>query len=73
MKDSLENTDTQEGFTLRQVARILDGEIVCGQEWADQTVASARGCDLMRDVLAFTTPMSVFELAGRLYEMGVKG
>ena len=38
---------------------MLDGEIVCGEQEADQTVVSACGSDLMSDVLAFTRPGSV--------------
>ncbi len=47
------------GFTLRQVCDLLNGEIICGQQLADQPVGSACGCDLMSDVLAFTKPGSV--------------
>ncbi len=46
-------------FTLQQVCDILNGEIICGEQSADQRVASACGCDLMSDVLAFTKPGSV--------------
>jgi hypothetical protein len=47
------------GLTLRRVREILDGEIICGEQFADRTVGSACGCDLMSDVLAFTRPGSV--------------
>lgn len=46
-------------MTLRQVCDILDGTIVCGDDFADSPVSSACGCDLMSDVLAFTRPGSV--------------
>lgn len=46
-------------MTLRQISQILDGEIICGEQFADRTVSSACGCDLMSDVLAFTRPGSV--------------
>lgn len=59
MEDRLQALDSKDGFTLQQVCDLLDGKIVCGEEWADQTVASACGCDLMSDVLAFTRPGSV--------------
>ena len=38
---------------------LLDGEIICSEQLADHSVASACGCDLMSDVLAFTRPGSV--------------
>jgi hypothetical protein len=47
------------GFTIKQVCEFLDGEIICCEPMADQMVHSACGCDLMSDVLAFTTPGSV--------------
>lgn len=46
-------------FTLRYISELIDGDIICGDEWADQQVSSACGCDLMSDVLAFTRPGSV--------------
>ena len=54
-----EMSDVGSGLTLRQVCDILDGEIICRDEFAEQYVASACGCDLMSDVLAFTRPGSV--------------
>ena len=54
-----ETSDFSAEFTLRRVCDILDGEIICGEELADQRVGSACGCDLMSDVLAFTRPGSV--------------
>ena len=59
MNDRLQVIDSEDGFTLQQVCELLDGKIVCGEEWADQKVASACGCDLMSDVLAFTRSGSV--------------
>lgn len=47
------------GLTLRRICELLDGEIICREELADRCVASACGCDLMSDVLAFTRPGSV--------------
>jgi len=47
------------GLTIRQVCDLLDGEIICCEPMADHVVRSACGCDLMSDVLAFTTPGSV--------------
>lgn len=54
-----EISSTACGMTLKRVCEILDGEIVCREELADAKVASACGCDLMSDVLAFTRPGSV--------------
>ena len=54
-----ETGDAGSGLTLRRVCEILDGEIICSEQYADRTVASACGCDLMSDVLAFTRPGSV--------------
>lgn len=47
------------GLTLQRVCELLDGEIICRGELAGQSVASACGCDLMSDALAFTRPGSV--------------
>lgn len=49
----------EEGFTLRKICELLDGQIVRGDSKADQTVKNACGCDLMSDVLAFTRPGSL--------------
>jgi hypothetical protein len=54
-----ETVDAGGGLTLRRVCELLDGEIICRGELAEQNVASACGCDLMSDVLAFTRPGSV--------------
>lgn len=54
-----EMSDSANSFTLRQVCDLLNGEIICGDHLADQSIASACGCDLMSDVLAFTRPGSV--------------
>ena len=56
---SIETQNMNTGLTLRQIRDILDGEIICREELADQTVTSACGCDLMSDVLAFTQSGSV--------------
>lgn len=57
MNSEISNTDG--GMALRRVCELLDGEIICREELAGQSVASACGCDLMSDVLAFTRPGSV--------------
>jgi hypothetical protein len=46
-------------FTLKQISEMLEGSIICGQHRAQETVASACGCDLMSDVLTFTRSGSV--------------
>ena len=57
MQDQIENA--KKIFTIKQIAQILNGVIVCGEEYADDTVYTACGSDLMSDVLAFTKPGSV--------------
>lgn len=59
MTDRPETTNTEIAFTLRRICEILEGEIICCEERADQKASSACGCDLMSDVLAFTRPGSV--------------
>ena len=39
---------------LFEIQRMLQAEVVCGQEWLDAEAESACGADLMSDVLAFT-------------------
>lgn len=56
---NIELNDSTNRFTLRQVCDLLNGEIICSEHLADQSVGSACGCDLMSDVLAFTRPGSV--------------
>ncbi len=56
---SVEKVIEAGGMTIRRVCECLDGEIICNPQLADQPVASACGCDLMSDVLAFTRPGSV--------------
>lgn len=46
-------------FSLREICKLLEGKVVCGEEKMDESVSSACGCDLMSDVLAFTRPGSV--------------
>ncbi|MHB9036666.1 MAG: hypothetical protein ACYC64_08360 [Armatimonadota bacterium] len=51
--------DCSNGLTLRRISAILDGDIICREDRADDAVFSACGCDLMSDVLAFTRAGSV--------------
>ncbi|HWR40949.1 MAG TPA: DRTGG domain-containing protein [Patescibacteria group bacterium] len=39
---------------LSEVQRMLQAEVICGQEWLEKEAESACGADLMSDVLAFT-------------------
>lgn len=57
--DELETRETNNGLTLKQICDILDGRVICGEEFTEQSVSNACGCDLMSDVLAFTKPGSV--------------
>lgn len=59
MTDKLNCSSAEGAITLRHIAAILGGEVLCGAERADEVVSSACGCDLMSDVLAFTRPGSV--------------
>lgn len=59
MGDRRRMRDSASGLTLRRICELIDGEIICGDEHADQSVRSACGCDLMSDVLVFTRPGSV--------------
>lgn len=46
-------------FTLADICRILDAEVICGDDKLELEISTACGCDLMSDVLAFTQPGSV--------------
>ena len=124
MEDQLRSTSQNGALTLRKIRRLIDGEIICGEDRADQVVDSASGSDLMSDVLAraragtlwaanqkhqnvigvavmlslagvviaggvepdentlhkaadertalYTTDATMFEVVGRLYELGVR-
>ncbi|MFQ3549202.1 MAG: transcriptional regulator [Armatimonadota bacterium] len=51
--------NNKDGFTLRRVCELLNGRFLCGEDNADMLVTTACGCDLMSDVLAFTSPGSI--------------
>ena len=40
-------------MTVREAVTILEGQIFCGEAWADEVIHSACGADLMSDVMAF--------------------
>ncbi|MDD4291271.1 MAG: DRTGG domain-containing protein [Clostridia bacterium] len=46
-------------MTIRDVVELLKAEVICGEEFLDNEIKSACGCDMMSDVLAFvkTQPM----------------
>jgi len=44
---------------IRDIQKILDAEILCGEDALDTEVLSACGADLMSDVLAFVKEQSV--------------
>ena len=43
-------------MTLREIQKILDAELICGENRLDIEIRSAGGSDLMSDVLAFGEP-----------------
>ena len=44
---------------IREIARLLEAEVLCGEELLDGEVKSACGCDMMSDVLAFVKDQAV--------------
>lgn len=44
---------------IREIARLLDAKVLCGEELLDGEVNSACGCDMMSDVLAFVKDQAV--------------
>lgn len=46
-------------MTLADICKILNAEVICGEDKLDEQVTTACGCDLMSDVLAFTLPGSI--------------
>ncbi len=42
-----------------EIAKLLNGEILIGQDQADYDVKDAFGCDMMSDVLAFVSNQSM--------------
>jgi len=51
------------GLTVAEIQSVLKAEMLCGEEKSGQQVFIVCGCDLISDVLAFTTPGS-FLLTG---------
>ena len=43
----------------KEIAEILDGEVVCGQEYLDKDVYTACASDMMSDVLAYVKDQAV--------------
>lgn len=46
-------------MTIREIAALLDAEVLTGEELLDNEVASACGSDMMSDVLAFVKEQAV--------------
>lgn len=46
-------------ITIRDLIKILDAKVLCGEEKLDEEVRSACGSDLMSDVLAFVKDKSL--------------
>ncbi len=46
-------------MTVKEVMEVLDGGVICGEEWLDKEVHSACGSDMMSDVLAFLKEQAV--------------
>ena len=44
---------------IKQVAELLNAEVLCGEELLEGVVNSAFGCDMMSDVLAFVKDQAV--------------
>ena len=44
---------------IRDIAKLLDAEVLCCEELLDGEVHSACGCDMMSDVLAFVKEQAV--------------
>ena len=44
---------------IREIAKLLDAAVLCGEEHLDGEVCSACGCDMMSDVLAFVKEQAV--------------
>ena len=46
-------------MTIREIQKILDAKVCCGEELLDREVHTACGSDLMSDVLAFVKDQAV--------------
>ena len=44
---------------IREIAKLLEADVLCGEELLDGEVHSACGCDMMSDVLAFVKEQAV--------------
>lgn len=42
-----------------EIVKILDGQVICGEEFLDREVLKACGSDMMSDVLAFVKEQAV--------------
>ena len=53
------NFDREKRMTIREVVKLLDAEILCGQDRLDTEIHTACGSDMMSDVLAYVKDQSV--------------
>lgn len=44
---------------IAEIAKLLNAEVLCGEDQLDREVTSAFGCDMMSDVLAFVKEQAV--------------
>lgn len=44
---------------IRQIAELIDAQILCGEDFLDEEVLSACGSDMMSDVLAYVKDQAV--------------
>lgn len=59
MSSSNTNKPTQEAASLTSIASWLEAEALAGTQWMDRSIEVVFSCDLMSDVLAFSTPHSL--------------
>ena len=53
------NKPPQEAASLASIASWLEAEPLAGRQWMDRSIEVVFSCDLMSDVLAFSTPHSL--------------
>jgi len=58
-------------ITIRDLIKILDAKVLCGEEKLDEEVRSACGSDLMSDVLAYVKDQAVL-LTGLMNQQVVR-
>jgi predicted transcriptional regulator len=48
-----------EGMKLKEVQKILDAELICGEDCLDREVRASFACDLISEMLLYVTPHSL--------------